>query len=580
MCQSPTRSTENLELVARHAIAEAEAEHKTDTPILDNNTNNSTANQTSISIAKKFLAVTCPTFLGSKASEDADRLVKVGRSISGLVSIANNGEQSKDQLIAGLNGIVEQCSVLATGNVKVPKVRFGKTELQMPIVSLGCMRFQQTWDRTKIKDLKDVKENQQENLVNILKYSIETLGINHIETANMYGSSEFQLGDAFQTIFSQGINREDLIIQTKVTPFEPVKFREIVEDSFKKLKLDYIDLLSFHGVNMYNDYDMIFDNKNGENLIDIAREYVACGKVKHIGFSSHGQPALIKKLIETDAFSYANIHFHAFGSYTASGGDTGGNLENAKLLKEKDMGSFIISPYDKGGKLYAPSKKLRSLTLPDLEPIQYGSMWLFTLSERENASAHTISCGAARPSDLDEPAVAAYLYANKKEETLQKVKNVQSRLTQAQIDSLGEDWVNTWHVGVPNIDNDDYIYPFGQMVWLYNLIKSFGMLSFASERYGVFDDNLKSWDFNLSNAENIGKKKIGWGYVPGIAIEDGKDYSEFLSKVPESNRTKVLDAITFVHRHCSKTITEKPDTNEEYECAYDMRPWTEFPKQG
>ncbi len=26
---------------------------------------------------------------------------------------------------------------------QVPKVRFGKTELQMPIATLGCMRFQQ-----------------------------------------------------------------------------------------------------------------------------------------------------------------------------------------------------------------------------------------------------------------------------------------------------------------------------------------------------------------------------------------------------------------------------------------------------
>ena len=127
-------------------------------------------------------------------------------------------------------------------------------------------------------------------------------------------------------------------------------------------------------------YDMIFNNPNEgeENLIDIIREYQKAGKIRHIGFSTHGQPELIRKLIETDAFVCCNLHYHYFASYTASGGGLyGGNLENVRLMKEKDMGVFVISAYDKGGKLYNPSKKLRSLTLPDLEPIQFGSLWLY-----------------------------------------------------------------------------------------------------------------------------------------------------------------------------------------------------------
>lgn len=50
------------------------------------------------------------------------------------------------------------------------------------------------------------------------------------------------------------------------------------------------------------------------------------------------------------------------GSYTASGtnhteGDTdGGNRENVKLAHSLDMGVFCISPNDKGGMMYKPSK--------------------------------------------------------------------------------------------------------------------------------------------------------------------------------------------------------------------------------
>ena len=53
------------------------------------------------------------------------------------------------------------------------------------------------------------------------------------------------------------------------------------------------------------------------------------------------------------------------GSYTASGdgdGEDEGNLANIRLAHKHDMGVFIISPYDKGGKVYAPSHLCRELT--------------------------------------------------------------------------------------------------------------------------------------------------------------------------------------------------------------------------
>ncbi|GFH48164.1 Aldo/keto reductase [Chaetoceros tenuissimus] len=566
---------------AKEAVAQAKEDHKTDSPIVDPNTNNSTDNKISIAVAKQFLSETCPYFLTSKAGQDEDRLVKVGRSIADLIEISTD-----DTIRSALETIVDQCDVLGKGNLKVPKVRFGKTEIQMPIVTLGCMRFQQTWAPT-ITNLKvgdNVLQECQDNLYEILKYSVQELGINHIETANMYGSSEIQLGEVFERLFKpeSGIKREDVIIQTKVNCFDAETFRKTLEDSFSKLKLDYIDLFSFHGVNYYKQYDLMFNNQDGENLMDIAKEYQAKGKIRHVGFSSHAQPELIAKCIKSDAFSYANIHLHAFGSYTASGGGMeGGNLECARLMKERDMGIFIISPYDKGGRLYAPSKKLRSLTLPEFEPINYGSLYLFhheSLDE-QSCPAHTIVCGAARPSDLDEPAYAAHLFAARKEETLAKVKSVKDRLNQAMVDTHGEEWAKTWHHGLPNCNGDDKIDPIGQLVWLYNIIKAYGMWEFAKDRYGTFDSNFKGWDSTLSNEENIQKKYIMWGYMPGVAYDGGKDYSEVLKDVPDQNKEKVLDAMKFVHKFCSNTVTEKGEIPDEWTTAFDMRPWTAFPER-
>ena len=59
------------------------------------------------------------------------------------------------------------------------------------------------------------------------------------------------------------------------------------------------------------------------------------------------------------------------------------------------MGVFIISPTDKGGHLHTPSQRLLELCDP-LHPIVFND--LFCLRDPR---VHTISVGAARPSDLD-----------------------------------------------------------------------------------------------------------------------------------------------------------------------------------
>jgi hypothetical protein len=218
-----------------------------------------------------------------------------------------------------------------------------------------------------------------------------------------------------------------------------------------------------------------------------------------------------------------------------------------------------------------------------MEPIQYGSMWLFSHGEfdEESAPVHTMTVGAARPSDLDEPAVAAFLHAAKKDEMIAKVRIVSKRLHDAEIEVFGEKWAKSWWVGVPNCDTVNDAYNFGQMVWLHNIVKAWGLLDYAKERYtSTFDTNLKKWDFDKPAKENIDKMRGGWGYQPGIAYEPGKDYTKYLEHVPEENKEKVLEAIQFAYKYCSSSSDKSSiEVPAEWETAYDMRPWLEFPRQ-
>jgi predicted aldo/keto reductase-like oxidoreductase len=251
--------------------------------------------------------------------------------------------------------------------------------------------------------MNQVGSDCQDNLVEILKTAIR-YGIYHIETARGYGSSELQLGVALKQLFQTGfVKRQDLIIQTKISANDdPVTFRENIELSLKNLQLDYIDLFAFHGLNYEEQMDWIF-GKNGNNCLSVIQEYMVAGTVRHLGFSTHAPTELVIQCIQKDVFDYVNLHYHYFGSYTASGGgrDGNGNLECIRLLQEKRMGIFIISPFDKGGRLYAPSKKLVSLTLPEMDPMRFQSYWLWNHHLIYNESLpqiHTFTVGCGRPS--------------------------------------------------------------------------------------------------------------------------------------------------------------------------------------
>jgi uncharacterized protein len=74
--------------------------------------------------------------------------------------------------------------------------RFGRTELQMPVFSCGGMRYQFKWQDV---DPHEIPSENQKNLEDTIRRAVSR-GINHIETARGYGSSEMQLGYVLPTL--------------------------------------------------------------------------------------------------------------------------------------------------------------------------------------------------------------------------------------------------------------------------------------------------------------------------------------------------------------------------------------------
>lgn len=276
------------------------------------------------------------------------------------------------------------------------------------------------------------------------------------------------------------------------------------------------------------------------------------------------------------------VHYHFMGSYTASGdGDEHfeGNLENIRLAKKHDMGVFIISSFDKGGRLYGPSNLLRELTLPEMEPMEFGALWLWYHKDHkvgDPTSIHTIVCGAARPSDLDQPVLAALRSVTDCARV--DFEAVHRRIQERKESVFGKDWADSWQVGLPNYSQSPQRgSQIGNMVWLYNVINMFGLLDFAKDRYGTLVGNSRRWDKNKSWKENIFANP-GFDWMPGCGFDPSADYSKELKDVPEKNLPRVLEAMRFVNDWCTSAHGNKV-VPLEWQTAYDMRPWTAFPER-
>eukprot|EP00592_Proboscia_alata_P010969 CAMPEP_0194354250 /NCGR_PEP_ID=MMETSP0174-20130528/2447_1 /TAXON_ID=216777 /ORGANISM="Proboscia alata, Strain PI-D3" /LENGTH=661 /DNA_ID=CAMNT_0039123139 /DNA_START=37 /DNA_END=2022 /DNA_ORIENTATION=+ len=614
----------------------------------DFTSNNHDNSDEMIRVAKIFLSKSCPVETGrsvletivskSGREEDAnDRLVKIGRNVSSTLRLSATVDNDQEKTDLSLDLLVSECEQLSdlleqnsipatktfttdsSKRLRVPKVRFGKTELQMPIVTLGSMRFQQTWNRggksVKVKSMEDVSLECQENLVSIIRHALRS-GMNHIETAQMYGCSEIQIGAALKVLLESGeVERKELILQTKGAVSASMtqdQLRRQVLSQLQKLQVDYVDLYSFHGLNSAGDYDLLFHN---HKLIEVLQQLRTEGKIRFIGFSTHGSSDTILRLIESDAFDYANLHYHWCGSYTCTGdGEYGGNLGNVVAMNARDMGVFAISAYDKGGMLYRPSHKLRSLTLPDMEPITYGSCWLWSHAEHTDISAkkgvhvHTIVCGAARPSDLDQPILAALQFGEQKQLLLERMTAVTTRLEHAVADALNTsqfpNWGRDWHAGLHNWPQSTSTGTMiGNIVWIYNVIHAYGMVDFGRERYNVLINNRKNWDVNKTMEGNVKAMGGGWAWMPGCAFDESLDYSKdaFWGQVGKAKRERVMEAMTFVHAICTtpdkdltvvaidtldktkkyKIVNDKRASHMpfEWKMAYDMRPWTAYPER-
>jgi len=325
----------------------------------------------------------------------------------------------------------------------------------MPVLTCGGMRFQHRWEEDPPQP---IPPKNQANLEQIVTRAME-LGIRHFETARGYGTSEVQLGPILQRL-----PRESFILQTKVLPqSSPDEFERIFRLSLSKLGLPWVDLLSLHGVNDRETSDW---SLRPGGCLDRARKFQEEGLCRWVGFSTHGPADLVEELVTGNRFDYVNLHwYYIFQDHTRS----------LQAAQKNDMGVFIISPNDKGGMLYQAPELLRNLTQP-LSPMAFNT--LFCLRRPE---IHTLSIGAARPSDFDEHATAI----QKMGDTEKLLCPIETRLEARWKEVLPESWRNGWQRGLPPWSDSPGQANLREILRLHNLALAYDLVEYGKMRYNL-----------------------------------------------------------------------------------------------
>ncbi|KPQ38858.1 MAG: aldo/keto reductase family oxidoreductase [Phormidium sp. OSCR] len=322
--------------------------------------------------------------------------------------------------------------------------RFGRTNLQLSVFSLGTMRYLAS----------------EETAIATVRKAV-CAGINHIETARGYGNSEAYLGRALQ--LGLGCPREALHITSKLPPTpDGQQLEQWLDESLDRLGCDYLDTLAIHGLNTPQQLASI----QGENgSLAAAERARKAGKIRHLGFSTHGDLDLILEAMRTGAFEFVNLHYYLFFQR---------HQPAIALADALDMGVFIISPADKGGQLHHPPKRLRELCKP-LSPL--GLNYRFLLSDPR---VSTLSVGPATPEELD----GVLAWGDRLDPLTATERDGLGRLEQEFEQRLGSDACRQCYACLPCPEQIQI----PEVLRLRNLAIAYEMESFGQYRYRMFEN--------------------------------------------------------------------------------------------
>ncbi len=212
--------------------------------------------------------------------------------------------------------VEDQEKVGQAGDEMVPTRTLGRTGARVSIIGLGGSFLLS-------------RENGAKEAGALIEKAVEK-GVNYIDTAPTYGSSEVNIGKAIPRL------RKKVFLAGKTKDRTYDGTMRLFERSLKRLQTDYLDLLQLHGFHYWSDYEKAFSRDGAYRALE---ELKAEGAVRFTGITSHKNPQVVKEAIKDYDFDCL-----LFALNPADPHDHDQSLQDEvlPLARAKDMGTIAM----------------------------------------------------------------------------------------------------------------------------------------------------------------------------------------------------------------------------------------------
>ena len=210
----------------------------------------------------------------------------------------------------------------------------GRTGMKVSALGFGAMRL----------------PNDEQEGIRIIQRALD-LGVNYVDTAHAYGVTDNRELKS-ETVVGKAVKgrRDQIFLSSKlgVSDASGENYRAGLEESLRRMDIDYIDLYHMHGLT-WEAYQGCAIAPGGP--LEVLQKAKEQGLVRHIVFSCHDTPENMIKLIDTGNFESMLVQYNLLDRK---------NEPAIAHAHEKGMGVAIMGPVG-GGRLATPSESIQRM---------------------------------------------------------------------------------------------------------------------------------------------------------------------------------------------------------------------------
>lgn len=233
-------------------------------------------------------------------------------------------------------------------------------EVTLSRLGMGAMRLPMKEEAGSPIDVEKAQE--------IIDYAVKN-GVNYFDTAYVYheGKSEEFLGKALSKY-----PRDSFYVADKFNYMANPDYKAQFAEQLDRLQMDRIDFYLLHAVS-----DDLMDQLLSCGCIDYFDQMKAEGKIRYFGFSFHGTPDALRKMVSLHSWDFVQIQLNY---YDWLFGDA---KELYEILEQANIPITVMEPV-RGGRLATLSDEIdRTLAqaIPGRSVASWALRWLMRLPQ-------------------------------------------------------------------------------------------------------------------------------------------------------------------------------------------------------